>query len=389
MATHNPKYNDPLFLAVELVRCASITPKDEGAIDALQTALESLGFRCHRLAFSSTEGRQVENLYARLGNKSPNLCFAGHTDVVPTGNKKKWSFPPFGAEVIDGELLGRGASDMKGAIAAFVAASSRFLDKSGGKFDGSISFLITGDEEGSGKNGTIKVLGWMKENNQKMDLCLIGEPTNPNQLGEMLKIGRRGSLNVTITVEGKQGHAAYPERADNPVPGLLKILAALQAWHLDDGTSQFQPSNLEITNLNGGTGVFNVIPGSASAKFNIRYNPLHTSDSLIEKINDLTGKTGVRHTFDFLRISEAFLTDSTKIANIVKEAVVETLDMTPEFSTTGGSSDARFIKDHCPVVEFGLTGETIHAIDERARVADIENLAQVYERVLEKVFNIS
>ena len=389
MSGLNPKYDDPLFLAVELVRCASITPKDEGAMDALQAALESLGLTCHRLPFSSPEGGHVENLYARIGTKAPNLCFAGHTDVVPVGNEKKWSFPPFGAEVVDGELLGRGTSDMKGAIAAFVAGVARFLETTKGKFPGSISFLITGDEEGPAKNGTIKVLEWMKNNNEAIDLCLIGEPTNPTTLGEMLKIGRRGSLNVTVTVDGKQGHAAYPERADNPVPGLQKILSALEAWHLDDGTDGFQPSNLEITNVNAGTGVFNVIPGAATAKFNIRYNPLHTADSLVEKIENLVGETGVRHILEYQRIGEAFLTKKAGLGGFVKEAVMEVLDREPEFSTSGGSSDARFIKDHCPVIEFGLTGETIHAVDERAQVDDIENLSRVYERVLEKVFKVS
>lgn len=387
MAPSGSKHDDPLFLAIDLVRCPSVTPADEGALDVLQTALEKNGFKCHRLPFSSEEGGHVDNLYARFGASGPNVCFAGHTDVVPPGDETDWKYPPFGAEVVDGVLYGRGASDMKGAIAAFVAAAARYIRHNKETFEGSISLLITGDEEGQARNGTVKVLEWLKQKGETIDACLVGEPTNPKTLGEMVKRGRRGSLNVTVTALGKQGHAAYPERAQNPVPELTKILEALRTWKLDAGTEHFQPSNLEVTNLMAGTGAFNVIPGSASAKFNIRFNTLHTSETLMDQIRKIVAETGVKHTLDFEVIGEAFLTDIGKLAKSLEGAIIEVLGLQPEFSTTGGSSDARFIKDVCPVVEFGLTGETIHAVNECVRIEDIENLTRVYEKFLERAFH--
>lgn len=383
--SHNPKFDDPLFLAVDLIRCPSITPEDHGALDLLQAALEHLGFTCRRFPFSSKEGGDVDNLYARLGTGSPNFCYAGHTDVVPVGDKKVWKYPPFAAEVVDGVLYGRGASDMKGAIAAYVAALSNFLEKHK-DFKGSLSLLITGDEEGPAKNGTKKMLRSLTEEGEVIDMCLVGEPTNVTKLGEMIKVGRRGSLNTTLTVHGKQGHAAYPESAYNPVPDLTLVLDALREWKLDDGTEFFPPSNLEITNLTAGTGVFNVIPGKARAKFNIRFNDLQTSEGLINEIKKIVKGTGVRHSLEFDIIGEAFFNEPRKLANIVKTAVKNKTGLEAEFGTTGGSSDARFIKDYCPVVEFGLTGETIHAINECVTLKNLEGLAAIYEEVLKEIF---
>jgi len=378
---------DPVRLAADLIRCPSVTPVDAGALDTLEQALSGLGFKCTRLPFSSEKGGAVDNLYARIGTGSPNFCFAGHSDVVPTGHAEDWSFAPFSGEVKRGFLQGRGASDMKGALAAFVSGADRFLRKQGKKFNGSISFLITGDEEGPAKNGTIRVLQWLEEKGEKIDLCLVGEPTNPMRLGETIKNGRRGSLNITITVQGKQAHVAYPDRGDNPVPGLTRILDVLENFVWDQGTDSFPPTNLEVTNLEAGTGAFNVIPAKASAKFNIRYNDLHTSQSLIEKVEELCTGTGVPHVLDFQIIGEAFLTEAPLLIAAVSGAVEKVLDITPKLSTTGGSSDARYIKDFCPVIEFGLTGETMHAVDERARTSDIKNLARIYEQVLVNIFS--
>lgn len=377
---------DPVRLAAELVRCPSITPRDAGALDILQTALEEIGFRCTRLPFSSPEGGDVDNLYARIGAGAPNFCFAGHSDVVPIGDQSAWSFEPFDGEISDGKLQGRGASDMKGALAAFVAAADRFLAHQGEGFRGSISFLITGDEEGPAKNGTARVLEWMKANGEEIDLCLVGEPTNPKTLGEAIKNGRRGSLNITLTVAGKQGHVAYPERSHNPVPGLMQILKALEDEVWDTGSNHFPPSNLEVTNIAAGTGAFNVIPGVASAMFNIRFNDHHTSVGLVKKIKALAKATGVPHTLEFQVIGEAFLSEAPGLIDAVSGAVKEVLGMTPVLSTSGGSSDARFIKDVCPVIEFGLVGETIHAVDEYAQTEDIENLSKVYQAVLNNIF---
>jgi succinyl-diaminopimelate desuccinylase len=382
---HNPKPIDALALAQDLVRCPSVTPEDAGTLDLLNAALDGMGFTCYRLPFSSGDEDAIDNLYARLGKGAPNFCFAGHVDVVPPGNETAWTFPPFSGRLSGGFLKGRGAADMKGAIAAYVAALSRFLPKNREALKGSLSLLITGDEEGRAKNGTRRVLEWMKEKGETLDLCLLGEPTNPGAIGEMIKIGRRGSLNVTLTVEGRQTHVAYPERGANPIPGLNKILDALMRWKINEGTDAFQPSNLEITNLAAGAGVFNVIPASATAKLNVRYNDRHTAESLIAAIEARCEKTGVPHTLGFDPIGEAFVTSSLALAETVKAAVKEVLGMDAEFSTTGGSSDARFIKDVCPVAEFGLSGATMHAIDEKVPVKDIEALGRVYERILEKI----
>lgn len=376
---------EALSLAQDLVRCPSVTPEDAGTLDLLTSVLEGMGFDCHRLPFSSGDEDPIDNLYARLGTDKPNFGFAGHVDVVPPGNLAAWTFPPFSGRISGGFLKGRGAADMKAAIAAYIAAVSRFLIKTDGKFKGSLSLLITGDEEARAKNGTKRVLEWMRERGEHLDCCLVGEPTNPAEVGEMIKIGRRGSLNVTLTVEGKQTHVAYPERGSNPIPSLYKIVNSLQSWKIDEGTKDFQPSNLEVTNLSAGTGVFNVIPALATAKFNIRYNDRHNAESLIAAIEARCQKTGIPHTLGFDSIGEVFLTPSLELAQTVKAAIQEVLGKNAEFSTTGGSSDARFIKDMCPVAEFGLSGATMHAVDERVPVKDIENLSRVYERVLEKV----
>ncbi|HXV73549.1 MAG TPA: succinyl-diaminopimelate desuccinylase, partial [Sphingomonadales bacterium] len=333
-AKGKPRPVDALALAQDLVRCPSVTPEDAGTLDLLTATLEGMGFACHRLPFASGDEDPVDNLYARLGEASPNFGFAGHVDVVPAGEAAAWSFPPFSGRISGGFLKGRGAADMKGAIAAYIAALSRFLIKTEGAFKGSLSLLITGDEEARAKNGTRRVLEWMRERGETLDLCLVGEPTNPSEVGEMIKIGRRGSLNVTLTVEGKQAHVAYPERGANPIPRLHKILSALQRWKIDEGTTQFQPSNLEVTNIAAGAGVFNVIPGSASAKFNVRYNDRHTAESLITAIEKQCEKTGIPHTLGFDPIGEAFVTSSLGLAETVKAAVKEVLGKDAAFSTT-------------------------------------------------------
>lgn len=385
MTSPDAKFDDPLFLAVDLIRCPSVTPKDEGALDVLQKTLEALGFTCTRYPFSSATGGDVDNLYARLGTKGPNFCYAGHTDVVPAGDPSAWAHPPFGAEVKDGVLYGRGASDMKGAIAAYVAALSRFLRESK-TFPGSLSLLITGDEEGKGQNGTRLVLKALKEKGEVVDMCLVGEPTCVEKLGDMMKVGRRGSLNATLTVRGKQGHVAYPGRGHNPVTDLTQALAALADWRLDEGSEFFQPSNLEVTNLEAGTGAFNVIPGKAVAKFNIRFNPHHTSKTLMKDIREILNRTGIDYEIEFEAIGEAFFNEPRKLAHIVRDAVTKTTGIEPVFGTTGGSSDARYIKDYCPVVEFGLTGETIHAVDECVTLQSLEDLAAIYHQILKAIF---
>jgi succinyl-diaminopimelate desuccinylase len=371
---------DGLALAQALIRRPSVTPRDEGALDVLQAALTELGFTCERMVFEGGESASVDNLYARLGTASPNFCFAGHTDVVPVG--EGWTTAPFAAEVIDGYLYGRGASDMKSAIAAFVAAVARFL-KARGKLTGSISFLITGDEEGDAVNGTVKMLERLKARGEKLDVCVVGEPTNPTTLGEMIKIGRRGSMTAKLTVFGTQGHAAYPHLADNPIPKLLKMLSAITESPLDKGSDHFQPSTLTITTIDVGNPATNVIPAIAKAGFNIRFNDHHSSAAL---------KTWLHKTFDSIspsdyelaiRVSgESFLTPPGALSALVADAVKSVLGITPALSTTGGTSDARFIKDACPVCEFGMVGLSMHKADERCAVKDIEALTAVYHKIL-------
>jgi succinyl-diaminopimelate desuccinylase len=373
----------PLDLARALIRKPSVTPKDEGALDVLQATLTVLGFTCHRLPFGAGEER-VDNLYARLGTPAPNFCFAGHTDVVPVGNG--WTAEPFKAEVIDGYLYGRGASDMKSAIAAFVASVAQFIEKSPPK--GSISLLITGDEEGDAVNGTTKVLDWLRGRGEKIDVCVVGEPTSQTKLGDMAKIGRRGSLTAKLTVFGTQGHSAYPHLADNPIPRLMTMLGALIEKPLDAGSAHFQASTLAITTFDVGNTASNVIPGSARAAFNIRFNELHTGTKLQAWIKDTLDRAAAGAHYELTtRISgESFLTPPGPLSALIVDAVKDVMGRAPELSTTGGTSDARFIKSMCPVVELGMVGLTMHKADERCSLKDLDDLTAIYRRALERYF---
>ena len=353
----------------------------------LQEALEGLGFVCHRLPFAAPGSDRIDNLYARIGTESPHFCFAGHTDVVPPGDAAAWTADPFGAEVIDGAVYGRGTVDMKGAIACFTAAAAGFLDDRAGAFGGSISLLITGDEEGPAINGTAKVLEWLEARGERLEACLVGEPTNPTRLGEMIKIGRRGSLSGRLTVYGTQGHTAYPDLADNPIPRLMAMLAGVTGAELDQGTDHFQPSSLEVTSVDVGNPATNVIPAKAEAAFNIRFNDRHSSDSLERWLRERFDEVGGRYDLDIQVSGEAFLTPPGALSELVADAVERVLGTRPELGTTGGTSDARFIKDHCPVAEFGLVGETMHKVDERAAVGDLQALTEVYKAVLDGFFS--
>lgn len=379
--------DEPVQLSKQLIRCPSVTPVDEGALDALSEYLKPFGFQCQRLAFSDAATPDVDNLYARFGDTAPNFCFAGHTDVVPPGNAADWASDPFAPTVRDGRLYGRGAADMKCAVAAFAVAAARVVKAKAQTLPGSISLLITGDEEGPAVNGTLKVLDWMRKNDEVMDACLVGEPTNPDQLGDMIKIGRRGSLGGRITVSGTQGHVAYPQLADNPVPQLLAFLKTIDDHVFDEGTAHFPPTNLEITTIDVGNETTNLIPATATARFNIRFNDIHTGDSLAAHLQGIASKIAGAE----LQISvsgEAFLTPPGPLSRLVSDAVIQETGRTPVLSTTGGTSDARFIKDHCPVVEFGLINETAHKVDENALVSDIKTLTQIYERILISYFEI-
>ncbi len=379
---------DPVELARNLIRCPSVTPADAGALDVLQAALEGLGFVCHRLPFQAEGTERVDNLYARRGTAAPNFCFAGHTDVVPTGAEDAWGHAPFDAAVDEGWLHGRGAADMKGSIACFVSAVARYLERHGGTVPGSISLLITGDEEGPAVNGTTRVLDWLAEQGETIDACVVGEPTNPEALGDMIKIGRRGSMNCTITVRGVQGHSAYPHLADNPIHHLVAIMAAMTAEPLDEGSEHFQPSTLQFTTVDVGNPATNVIPATATARLNIRFNDLHSGASLSDWLRETAHAAAPDVAVELdIRISgESFLTPPGRLSEIVSDAVAAVSGRQPELSTTGGTSDARFIKDYCPVLEFGLVGQTMHKVDERVAVADIETLTAIYQRVLERYF---
>ncbi|MFC7048813.1 succinyl-diaminopimelate desuccinylase [Emcibacter nanhaiensis] len=375
---------NPVEFTRDLIRCPSVTPADAGALDVLEQKLTALGFTCTRLPFSEPGTPDVDNLYARLGTDAPNFCFAGHTDVVPVGAAADWSVDPFAGEVNDGWLTGRGAADMKGAIAAFVAAVSRLLDD--GEVKGSISFLITGDEEGPAINGTIKMLQWLEDNGEKLDYCLVGEPTNPTTLGEMAKIGRRGSLNTRLVVKGTQGHVAYPHLADNPIPRLIEILHRLTGKKLDDGNDHFQPSNLEVVTIDVGNEASNVIPAEAEARFNIRFNNEQSIDGLKDWIRSVCDAVGGEVELEMKASGDAFLTPPGVLSDLITGAVEKVTGIRPELSTTGGTSDARFIKDYCPVSEFGLVSQTMHKVDERVRVEDIEQLADIYTEILNRFF---
>ena len=370
-------------LARALIRRPSVTPADAGAMDVLQTALEGLGFACRRMRFG-----EIENLYARLGSARPNLCFAGHTDVVPVGDAAAWTRGPFDATIDDGVLVGRGAVDMKGAIAAFVGAVSRSLAR--GAPAGSISLLITGDEEGIAEDGTRRVVAALAAEGEAIDHCLVGEPSSSTVLGDMIKIGRRGSIGAEILVEGRQGHVAYPDRAANPVPVLIRLLSALQARVLDEGYDGFQPSNLEVTTIDVANPAGNVIPRTATARLNIRFNPAHTGEALADwmRAEAAAAEDGFAGSVTLTpRISgEAFLTRPGAFTDLVAAAVQAVSGVAPDLSTTGGTSDARFIRALCPVVEFGLVGATMHAVDERVPLAQIDQLSAIYERLIGDYF---
>ena len=377
---------DAGLLAAELIRRPSVTPKDEGALEIVARTLEQLGFTCHRLVFEEADTDPIANLYARKGQGRPNLCFAGHTDVVPAGAVDSWSFDPFAAVTRDGVLCGRGAVDMKGAIAAFVAAAEAFLARRGPGFAGSISLLITGDEEGVAINGTRKVLEWMAAQGEAIDACVVGEPTSATRLGDMIKIGRRGSMTGRLAVEGVQGHVAYPQLADNAAHRLVRLLAALTADPLDRGTEHFQPSGLQVTTIDIGNPATNVIPGMARATFNIRFNDQWTSARLKAWVKEKLDPVDTRYKLSWEVSGESFLVPPGKVSDCLAAAIGAVTGLVPELSTTGGTSDARFIHSHCPVAEFGLVGQTMHKVDERVELADIARLTQIYGAFLDRFF---
>jgi succinyl-diaminopimelate desuccinylase len=388
---------DPVANLQALIRCPSVTPAEGGALTALEAMLAPLGFKVERMTAKEPGLPDIENLYARLGTGGPHLMFAGHTDVVPVGDEASWSHPPFAAEIADGEMFGRGAVDMKGGIACFIAAVARHIEEHGAP-KGSISFLITGDEEGPSVNGTEKLLKWAAEKGERWDACLVGEPTNPDVLGDMIKIGRRGSVSGKVTVFGVQGHAAYPHLADNPVRGLLPLAHSLMAPPFDDGTAEFPASNLEVTSVDIGNPATNVIPAKATFAFNIRFNDTWTADTVKDEIlrrldaaaADQTlrpGRDPVRYEITWAeRPSHVFLTRNDALIGSLSTAVEAVTGRQPKLSTTGGTSDARFIKDYCPVVEFGLVGQTMHMVDERVALADLETLTQIYGTFLSRWF---
>ena len=380
---------DPVAIARDLLRCPSVTPAEGGALAYLDGVLTKAGFTVHRTTFAEPGTEPIENLYARIGSAKPNLVFAGHTDVVPVGNEASWKHAPFAGEIADGVLYGRGAVDMKGGIACFVAAALDHLADRSGKPKGSISLLITGDEESIAVNGTIKLLQWAAERGEKFDHCLLGEPSNVEVLGDTIKAGRRGSLNGTLIVSGRQGHVAYPDRADNPIRGLVALIAALQA-PLDEGSEHFDPSNLEFTSIDVGNATVNLIPGEARARFNIRFNDRHsqtTLKALIEQRAHAAAGGRVRFAFEWQPSNaDVFVTQPGPFTDLAAAAIAEVTGRKPKLSTTGGTSDARFIKDYCPVLEFGLVGQTMHQVDERTAVADLVTLTAIYRRIIDRYF---
>ena len=385
---------DALSIARDLIRCPSVTPADAGALGVLESILKSAGFEVQRVSFGEPGTADIDNLYARIGNAAPHITFAGHTDVVPPGDETAWSHGAFSGDVKDGYLYGRGAVDMKGGIACSVAAVLDYLAAHGGKpredGKGSISFLITGDEEDISVNGTIKLLQWAAARGEKFDHCVLGEPSNQEVMGDCIKIGRRGSQSGTLYVEGRQGHVAYPHRAQNPVPDISRLIVALSDEPLDRGSAQFQPSNLEFTSVDVGNAASNVIPGQARAKFNIRYNDLHSQESLRELVEERVAKAAgnrIRARIEWQPSnSNVFLTKPGPFTDLAVEAIEHVTGRKPELSTTGGTSDARFIASYCPVIEFGLVGQTMHQIDECAAVADIEKLTKIYRGILDRYF---
>jgi|SRR5579871_5341934 len=378
---------DAIALAQALIRCPSVTPEDAGALGVLEQALAGIGFACTRLRFQEAGTAPIENLYARIGTSHPNFCFAGHSDVVPTGDASLWRANPFSGEISDGLLYGRGAADMKSAIAAFAAAAARHLQR---PLRGSISLLITGDEEGPAVNGTVKVLQWMAERGESIDHCIVGEPTAAAHAGDTVKIGRRGSMRVDFAVHGVQGHTAYPQRAVNPIPILATIVSRVASETLDEGTPHFEPSTLAFTSFDVGNPATNVSPASARAIANIRFNDLHTPESLKLRLERLTDEAtrgmGGSATIDINAGALPFLTERGRFTELLSKAIQRTTGRTPELSTTGGTSDARFIRHYCPVAEVGLAGATMHKVDECVPVADVESLSEIYEAILEDYF---
>ena len=386
----SPPPADPITLARDLVRCPSVTPAEGGTLGLIEGVLKDAGFEVHRVTFAEPGTTPVENLYARIGKASPHLAFAGHTDVVPPGEQAKWTYPPFAGEIADGTLYGRGAVDMKGAIACALAATLDYLAARGGRPKGSISFLITGDEEGIAVNGTVKLIKWAAERGETFDHCILGEPSNAVTIGDTIKVGRRGSLNGTLVVTGKQGHVAYPERADNPVRGLVTLMGALMAAPLDHGNAQFDASNLEFTSIDIGNPVVNLIPGEARGRFNIRFNDCHSQTSLKVLIEKRAANAAGRirwHIEWEPSNADSFVTKPGPFVDLVCTAIKDVTAKEPKLSTTGGTSDARFIKDYCPVLEFGLVGQTMHQVDERTAVADLATLTAVYRKILERYFD--
>ncbi len=378
---------DPVEIARALIRCRSVTPAEGGALAYLEKLLQSAGFEVQRVKFSEAGTADVENLHARIGSAKPHLVFAGHTDVVPPGDEKQWKHPPFGGDVDGGMLYGRGAVDMKGAIACFAAAALDHVAK--GKPKGAISFLITGDEEGPSINGTKKLLAWAAARGEKFDHCLVGEPTSTEVVGDTIKIGRRGSLSATLTTFGKQGHVAYPQRAANPLRPLLRMLSRLQNQPFDQGSPHFEPSHLEITSIDVGNSAVNVIPAEAHARFNIRFNERHTIQSLRALIEERckAAAEGSAFRISYEPASESFVTAPGSFVELLSRAVSESGGKKPALSTSGGTSDARYIKDYCPVLELGLVGRTMHAIDEHAPVEDLKRLTAIYRKLIELYFN--
>lgn len=381
---------DPIALARDLLRCPSVTPAEGGALTVLEKMLKPAGFTVHRMTFSDAGTPDVENFYARIGDSAPHLMFAGHTDVVPPGNETSWSHPPFAGEIANGTLYGRGAVDMKGGIAACVAAVLDHVAENSGKPKGSISFLITGDEESVAINGTTKLLRWAAEHGEKFDHCILAEPSNVDTLGDTIKIGRRGSLNGTLIVTGKQGHVAYPHRADNPVRGIVTLISAINAQPLDEGSDFFDPSNLEFVSVDVGNKTVNLIPGEAHARFNIRFNDRHTLESLKQLVEARAKKAAgdkIRFRFEWQPSNaDVFVTEPGMFTTLVSDAIASVTGRKPELSSSGGTSDARFIKDYCPVVEFGLVGQSMHAVDEHVPTADLVALTAIYRRILERYF---
>jgi succinyl-diaminopimelate desuccinylase len=382
--------NDALSIARELLRCRSVTPADAGALGVLETILKAAGFEVHRITFGEPGTADIDNLYARIGNQAPHISFAGHTDVVPAGDETAWSHGAFAGDVKDGLLYGRGAVDMKGGIACSVAAVLDYLASHNGKPKGSISFLITGDEEDVAVNGTIKLLEWVAKRGDKLDHCVLGEPSNVEVLGDCIKIGRRGSQSGTLHVEGIQGHVAYPQRANNPVPDISRLIVALSDEPLDHGSAQFQASNLEFTSVDVGNAATNVIPGQARAKFNIRFNDNHSHESLRQLVEQRLAKAAgnrirARIVWEPSN-SNVFVTKPGAFTDLAVAAIEDVTGRKPELSTSGGTSDARFISRYCPVIEFGLVGQTMHQVDERTPVTDLEKLTKIYRGVLERYF---